>query len=218
MLGIVVGLAAEARLARGLGGLVEIGGGLDGGLAAAERLVGRGVCGLLSFGLAGGLSPEMEAGAIVVPAAVLSDDGRWAADPALAALLGTPAGILLAASGIIATRAAKQAAWQRTGAMAVDMESGAVARVAAQRRLPFAVLRAVCDPAGRDLPPAALTAVDAAGRIKAAALAASLARHPGQVAGLVALAREAGRARQALLARVRTVGPLTAASAGLLDR
>ncbi len=219
MLGIVVGLAAEARIARGLGGMVEVGGGgTEGALAAAQRLAGRGAHALLSFGLAGGLSPGMEAGGVIVPVAVMSDGEAWATDPALAALLGKPAGTLLATAEIIATRAAKEAAWRRTGAVAVDMESGAVARVASRCRIPFAVLRAVCDPAGRTLPPAALDALDAGGRVRPLALLGSLARHPGQVAGLLALAREAGQARRALLARVAATGHLDAALAGLLDR
>ena len=187
-------------------------------MAAVERLVGRGARALLSFGLAGGLSPALEAGAIVVPVAVLSGNQSWMTDTALSDSLGKPAGILLAATEIIATRAAKEAAWHQAGAVAADMESGSVAQVAARHRLPFAVLRAVCDPARRDLPPAALMALDAGGRIKAAALIASLLHHPGQVAGLVALAREAGRARHALLAHVAAIGPLRVASAGLLDR
>ena len=214
-----MGLAAEARLARGLGGLVGIGGGsTDGAAAAAERLAGQGAHALLSFGLACGLSPALEAGAVIVPVTVLSGDQSWAADSALAALLGEPAGILLATTEIIATRDAKDAAWRQTGAIAADMESGAVAQVAARRGIPFAVLRAICDPAHRTLPPAALGALDAGGRIKAAALIASLLHHPGQVAGLVALAREAGRARHALLTRVAAMGPLRMISAGLLDR
>ncbi len=154
---------------------------------------------------------------IVVPTAVLAGERSWTTDPGLAALLGEPTGTLLAATEVIASRAAKEAAWHQTGAVAADMESGAVAQVAAWHRLPFAVLRAVCDPAGRDLPPAALTALDASGRIKAAALVASLLRHPGQIAGLVALAREADRARRALLARVAAKAPLGMASASLLD-
>ncbi len=72
---------------------------------------------------------------------------RWPADPALSARLGQPAGALLAAEAVLASRAAKAAAWTATAALAVDLESGAVAQAARARGLPFAVLRAVCDPA-----------------------------------------------------------------------
>ncbi len=209
-IGIVVGLVAEARLAAPLGSRTEIGGGgAEGAARAARTLIASGVDALLSFGLAGGLAPGVTAGTLVIPAEIVSAAGGcWLADAALAARLGGPEGALLAGTEIIVTRAAKAAAWLRTGALAVDLESGAVAQTAAAHGIPFAVLRAVCDPASRDLPPAALTALHPDGRVKPWALAGSLARHPGQIAALMALGREAALARRALLDRVARVGTL----------
>ncbi len=206
----MVGLVAESRLARGLDGVVVAGGGGSAGaFAAATRLARSGVRGLISFGLAGGLAPGLPAGTLIVPEGVIDAAGqRWAADPGLSARLGQPAGWLLAATDIIATRSAKREAWERSSALAADLESGAVAQVAADHGLPFAVLRAVCDPAERDLPPAALTALDAAGHIRPAALARSLLRHLWQVPALIMLGREAALARAALLARVGAIGRL----------
>lgn len=109
---------------------------------------------------------------------------------------------------MITTRAAKQQAWEDTGALAADLESGAVAQAAFDHGLPFAVLRVVCDPADRDLPPAAITALDADGRIRPAALLRSLARYPRQLPALIALGREAGLARAALMAQVAAIGRL----------
>lgn len=208
MLGIVVGLAAEARCAKGLGGMIEAGGGTaQGASAAAARLIAAGATALLSFGLAGGLAPGLSAGCLVVPITVIDPGGtEWSTDPALARRIGTPAGILFATPAILDSVSAKHRAWQQTGALAADIESGAVARAAAEHRLPFAVLRAVCDPAERTLPPAALTALDVQGGIDPLALARSLARHPGQLAALIALGREAALARKALLARVAATG------------
>jgi adenosylhomocysteine nucleosidase len=197
--GVVTGLAAEARLARPLG-MVEVGGGLPKGAeAAAERLVGRGARALLSFGLTGGLDPALAAGALVVPAEVLEQATRYAADPAL---LGAGVGLLLAGDAVLASVEAKRAAFAASGALAVDLESGAVARVAARHGLPFAVLRAVCDPAGRALPPAALAALDARGAIGVWRVLASVLAHPGQIPALLALAGDAARARRALRAWV----------------
>ena len=210
MLGIVVGLAAEARLARGFRSPVQAGGGgAEGAREAASRLVAGGVDTLLSFGLAGGLAPDLPAGAVLVPRRVVTWSGEtWAADLDLATVLGTPAGTILAADDVLATSAEKRAAWEATGAVAADLESGAVARVAAQHGLRFAVIRAICDPADRTLPAAALTALDRHGRISPGALLRSLARRPGQIPALIALGREAALARSALLARVTAIGPL----------
>jgi len=79
--------------------------------------------------------------------------------------------------------------------------------VAARAGLPFAVLRAVCDPAEALLPPAALAALDALGAISIWSVAASLLRHPGQIFDLIALGRAAAAARAAL---VRRVGDISA--------
>jgi len=202
-LGIVTGLAAEARLARPLG-LVRAGGGLPAGAqAAAEWLVSQGVDGLLSFGLAGGLDPALRAGTIVLAAGVREDGRLTTTDPALSARFGQADGVLLAGSAVLAAACEKAALFAATGALAIDLESGAVARVAARHRLPFAVLRAICDPAERDLPPVALVALDARGGIGALRVLAALVRHPAQLPALIALARDAAAARAALRGRVR---------------
>jgi adenosylhomocysteine nucleosidase len=139
-LGFVVGLAAEARIARSLG-LVAVGGGLPAGAErAAEALVAAGAQGLISFGLAGGLDPTFRPGDIIIPAMVRAGD----VDYPTSDLVGAAAGLLLAGTTIIATKAAKQALFQATSAAAIDLESGAVAQVAQRYNLPFAVLRAIC--------------------------------------------------------------------------
>lgn len=206
MLGIVVGLEAEGRIARCLG-RVAIGGGLPAGAeAAAEELVAHGVTALISFGLAGGLDPALPAGTLVVPEMVIEDGRHYLTDPALSARFGIPTTrSVLAGHTILSDPAAKHAARAATGAAIIDLESGAVARVAARHNLPFAVLRAVCDPASRALPPLALAALDAGGRISPGRVIAALLRHPGQIPALLGLARDAMRARAALMAAVRRI-------------
>ena len=198
-LGIVVGLAAEARIARGLGA-VAIGGGLPAGAeAAAERLVQDGATALLSFGLAGGLDPNLAAGDLVVPVLVIEDGGRYTTDDALCqALGGATAQALFAGDRILGLARDKHALSQSSGASAIDLESGAVARVAHHHRLPFAVLRAICDPADRDLPHAALVALDGGGAIRGLRVLGSILLRPWQIGGLLALAWDAALARRAL--------------------
>ncbi len=167
-------------------------------------LVVRGVGGLLSFGLAGGLDPALPSGALVVPAEVIEDGRHYPADPGLSARFGGTMSLrALSGRAVLAEPAAKRAAHAATGAAIIDLESGAVARVAHRHDLPFAVLRAVCDPASRGLPPLALAALDAGGRIGVWRVTASLLRHPGQIPSLIGLARDAMRARAALTTAVR---------------
>lgn len=163
----------------------------------------------MSFGLAGGLDLELAPGAILVPPTVLLDADRWKADAALMDRLGgsTP-GSLYGGGQIIATAKAKAELHARTGAVAVDLESAAVAKLARQHGLPFAALRAVCDSASRDLPRAALVALDAAGRIGAWRVGTAVLARPWQIPALIRLAGDAARARHALVTRVRAIGRL----------
>jgi adenosylhomocysteine nucleosidase len=201
--GFVTGLRAEARLAAPLG-FAEPGGGLPAGAAAAaERLLAQGASALISFGVCGGLDPALRPGALVVPRAVLSRHGRHRTDAALSAALGGwSADLLFAGDAAAVDPAAKSKYLAASGAAAIDLESGAVAAVATRNNIPFAVLRAVCDPAEAGLPPAALAALDAAGAVSVWAVAASLLRQPGQLPSLIALGRAAGAARAALVRRV----------------
>ena len=207
-IGFVVGLAAEARLLDMTGCAVEIGGGSAPGAArAAARLIGRNLGAVISFGLAGGLNPALAPGAVVIPESVIDGGTAFHCDPGLLNLLGGATCKSVAGEQAVVTSVArKQALYAQTGADAVDLESGAVARAAAGNNLPFAVLRAVADPAGRDLPPAALVALSGTGRIGLFSVLASVLKEPGQIPALLALARDAAKARRALVRKLRETG------------
>jgi adenosylhomocysteine nucleosidase len=202
-IGWITGLTAEARL---LKGHVQIGGGTPQGAAqAAERLIAQGVTALISFGLAGGLDPALQAGTIVIPEAIL-DGETYRTDPALNVKLGGPTHALMAAGPhIVVTAQAKAALFAQTHAAAIDLESGAVARVATAHTLPFAVIRAICDPATSSLPPAALAALDSAGAIGFSRVLLSVLTHPTQIPSLITLARDATRAGRALREAIKSI-------------
>ena len=147
------------------------------------------------------MDPALRPGDLLQPSRVLADDDAWDAD--LALLGGMTPGSLWGGGTVLATAADKAALHRRSGAVAVDLESAAVARAARRHGLPFAVVRAVCDPAERDLPPAALVALDPAGRIGLMGVLASVLAHPRQLPALLALGADAARARRALSLWVR---------------
>jgi adenosylhomocysteine nucleosidase len=205
VLGFVVGLAVEARIASRFGYPVLAGGGTpEGAAAAANRLVEQGSKALVSFGFAGGLDPSLRAGTVVIPVSILSEDIMYAAEPSLAARFG---GLtmhrLIAATTIAADAETKLRLYTTTQAHAIDLESGSVARVACARGLPFVAVRAISDPAERNLPPAALLALDRRGRVDLIRVLGSLLGQPNQLPALLRLASDAARARGALVRLTR---------------
>jgi adenosylhomocysteine nucleosidase len=174
----------------------------------AEALVAEGATALISFGLAGGLNAALRAGTLIIPDTVSTSDCLYRTDTALTRALGGPAHSLYAGTAVAVTREEKASLRAATGADAIDLESGAVAAVAAAHAVPFAVLRAICDPADSTLPPAAVIALGDTGSIKFVGVAGSLLRHPGQLRALLSLAAAAAAARAALQRRVREIGQL----------
>lgn len=202
-LGFIVGLAAEAALLRGLPVRIGIGGGSAAGASdACQSLIQQGVRGLVSFGLAGGLDPSWRPGALIIPRAVIDHHAIFDCTPLVGAF-NAPS--ILATDQIIVTRDAKSRLFAQSQAVAVDMESGAVARAAAAHNLPFAVLRAIIDPAERDLPPAAIIALDRAGTIGFLRVLGSVVVQPRQIGPLLALAGDATKARACLRSWTGTV-------------
>jgi len=213
--GIVIALAAEARtLAGGEGAFlgdgryrVRVSGpGPRRAAAAAGDLLADGCEALLSFGLAGGLAPELRAGALIVANAVhTAQHGPLACDrtlhDALLARLdavGAVSASVYGADTPIITSDDKHVLHARLGVAAVDMESAAIARVAHDRQRPCAVLRCVVDPAGFTLPHAALAGMAEDGGSRPFATAAALLRHPLELPDLIRLALWYGGALRAL--------------------
>jgi adenosylhomocysteine nucleosidase len=162
---------------------------------------------VVSWGLCGGLDSRLRPGDIVVGAEVVSDQGSIRTDEAVRSwlerrLIDAGARVVVervaAADAPVRTVRAKAKLRSATGAAAVDMESLTAGRFALERRAPFAILRAVADPADRDLPPLVLKAVDPEGRVNVAAVIGEVIRFPSQFTGALAAARDSKAAFRAL--------------------
>jgi hopanoid-associated phosphorylase len=213
----VTGMAFEARIARGEGVDVVFAARADLLERALRAALVRGCSGIVSFGTAGGLAPDLEAGTLIVADAVDGPFGRVATDAAwterlAAALSVTPLGARLRRGTLAAVTApltsahAKQALHRKTGALAVDMESHIAGAIAAAHGLPFAVCRAIVDPAWRTLPPAATAGLRDDGHTAIGPILRELMRQPSQLGSLIQLAADARAARQSLVQARRTLG------------
>lgn len=203
-IGVVVGMLSEARLLDGLGCEVVAGGGYEVSTRCKiEELVDKGVTALASFGIAGALDPLLKPGELIIADRVVMPDGRLLSCDAnwlersqqkVTAKIGTIAGTSIAA----ATQVEKRILFEKTGAIAVDMESHHVAEAAQLYGLPFLVMRAIADTAQESIPEAALRGLDKEGRAAIGAVLLSLLKNPCQLPGLIRLALRTKIAMQTL--------------------
>ncbi len=189
---------------------------------AARSLVGAGAAGLISFGLAGGLDPSLRAGSIVLPSEVISGEGvrfvtaeGWRERLRLNIAKQRPvaAGNLLTSPTPIGSIADKATAFRDTGAVAVDMESLAIAAVAAAHSLPFVAVRVIVDTA-MDVLPRAVMAASGGGALNFPRLVGGLAAAPLEIFALIRLAQRHRAAMRSLAAAARA-GLLRPPAAGV---
>src|SRR6476620_8309978 len=216
---VVVGMAFEARIAAGLGARVICSGDGRNLAPTLARAMAAGCGGLISFGVAGGLAPELKPGTCVIGSRIFDEeeeerptDARWA-QRLMRIIPDAVYGPIAGVGAPVAHSAAKSALHRQTGAIAVDMESHVVARIAAQHDAPFAAIRVVVDPAERTIPRSALAGTRADGTIDPLAVVRSLARCPRDLVGLIRMSLDARAARATLVRGSALLGP----GLGLLD-
>lgn len=217
-IGVVTGLRVEARCLRGQDGPVAYSGGsAERARSEAARLVADGAAALVSFGLAGGLAPELRPGDLLLPESVRGAGlASWSVDPSwrermhtrlAAGGLELKAGAILGSERIVATASDKRALFETTGAQAVDMESHAVAAIASAAGLPFLVIRALADPSEQVIPQVAREALIPDGRVRLRATLGGLIREPGELMALLHLARQSARGLASLRRATALAGP-----------
>jgi adenosylhomocysteine nucleosidase len=173
-------------------------------LPETELVIGTGVVGALS----GGLRP----GDIVIADRAMKARNDTAhpehvvpVDPATlehcertlhAAGLESSTGGILSSARVIPNAAGKRAAKQHSGAIAVDMESAAIAIEAAARGVPFAIVRTVVDSLEDEVFGAEMA--DEQGRVRPLAAANYLVRNPAAVLKIPWMIRNLSLATRAL--------------------
>lgn len=100
----------------------------------------------LLIGFSGGLDPALRPGDLVVADRALSDGGK-PIPLAPIAVEGGVAGAVISSATVVESPASKRQLRQVADAIAVDMESYAVATVCSQRGVPLSVARAISDSA-----------------------------------------------------------------------
>jgi adenosylhomocysteine nucleosidase len=217
---VVVGMKSEAWIAQQPGIRVVCGANgpvLTELLARAESP--QDCSGLISFGVAGGLAPNLRPGTWIVGSEILHGESRfathklWSKD-ILARLPDAVYGRIAGVSAPIARPGAKAALHIETGAVAVDMESHIVANVAVAHGLPMVAVRVILDPAEHALPRAAVVSLCSNGAIDMATLMCLAIEYPAELRGLLRTALYALLAGTALVRRRRILRPRIALADG----
>jgi adenosylhomocysteine nucleosidase len=142
---------------------------------------------VVSFGFCGGLSPRLKRGDLVFANELVNSSGqtrkldlRMADDPDA----GVHVGRLLSHDHILSNAVEKQQAGAAFAAIAVDMETYAVADVCHERRQRFMSVRIVSDTSTEDLPREILSIVGPTGAVRFGGLVGALWNRPSSIGDL----------------------------------
>lgn len=172
------------------------GSGPDNASNAAQQLLNKSAKRLISWGCAGALAPQLKAGDLIIPASILTEnnttlraDKYWSTQitSTLKEHIQCHNGAILGSQSILTTAEQKSRQFNITQALAVDMESAAIARVAELADIPFVVIRSIADPAHQDLPKALNYAMKKTGVVSITKLLLYIITHPTELPGLIKL-------------------------------
>lgn len=167
--------------------------------AAAELLIAQGATRLISWGCAAALSNTLKPGDLVLADSLINAEGGRDANfcvstawhnytkNQLSTYLKVHTGSLAESKNIVASGSEKKHLHTQSGAVALDMESIAIAKVAQQNKLPFLAIRTIADPVSMDLPKAINHSLNNEGDIVLTKLLLYMALHPAQLPGLIRL-------------------------------
>jgi len=189
----VVGLAIEARIA-GTAAMIADG---DRTALLLRDAIRQGVRGIISFGVCGGLDPKLRPGKVVIASSVFTGKGEayptdllWA-EELVRMIPGSGYSPIAGVASPMKSFEERHDFHTTTGAVAADMESQIVARIAAEFKIPFAACRVVLNPAHRILPKAALINIGAAGKPGLRKIGGSVLKDPRQLPSLSRLTVDA---------------------------
>jgi adenosylhomocysteine nucleosidase len=214
---IAVATTAEAKALRyDRQKLTRTGMGSINATRAAKAVLNEQTAGLVSLGTATALDANIKSGTVLLPGAIRWSDGAQATtDPdwrsalidAIGSRLPIATGDLLQTDELIRTPAQKRRLHRDTGACGADMESGALAQVAAGAGIPFVALRVVLDTADDWVPETALSAVAADGNTRLVNLIMTLLRQPADIPGMIRLLLRFRTAAQSLKSAYSLIRP-----------
>jgi adenosylhomocysteine nucleosidase len=178
--------------------------------SATELLVAEGATRLISWGCAAALSASLRPGDLILADELIDTEGcrdtkfcvstDWHnyTKEMLAPFVVVHTGRLAESKSIVASSTKKKQLHSTKGAVALDMESIAVARVAREHTLPFLAIRVIADPVNMNLPRAIDYSLNERGEIVLGKLLLFLFLHPVELPGLIKLGLHFNAAKKTL--------------------
>lgn len=210
-LGIIAALPAEANCLTkkklDVGFPVEIqkdiflclsGMGYESAQRSTKQLLELNVDALISWGLAGSIDMSLKPGDLLLAGSVITNDRSWPTNlnwlskiqmQSAQPLINSIRGDIASVSDICASILDKKNLSLKSGAIAVDMESAAIAELANTNNLDFLIIRAIADDADTSIPEAVLKHTNNLGQPEPLAFLFSCLKKPGQIKELLKLAK-----------------------------
>ena len=176
--------------------------------SAIDTLTAWNVDLLLSFGTAAALAPGLKAGDLVVPENIIladnsvldiSNDQRERLIPDVENYpFSVHTGDMCESSTIVGSAADKADLFKTSGAVALDMESGVIARAASALQLPVLVLRIIVDDVDTSIPADVINCCDQYGVPNPWPLSLAVLKNPMLISQLIGLGRGFASARKGM--------------------
>jgi len=186
--------------------------------AAAELLVAKGATRLISWGCAAALAASLKPGDLILADKLIDAENNkmdinadWHSysHSILSKFIDVTCGCLAESISIVSTSTDKKQLHSLTGAVALDMESIAIAKIAKQYTLPFLVIRVIVDPVEMSLPLAINHSLNNRGEIELKKLLVFLFLHPAELPGLIKLGLNFNAAKKTLKLVAKQLDRLT---------
>ncbi len=172
--------------------------GYDSARRSSQQLIELGIDALISWGLAGSIDVSLKSGDLLLARNVTGNEQSWATHADWLNKLqiecqhssfSTLNADIASVSDICASISDKKNLSLKSGAIAVDMESSAIAELAATNNIDFLVIRAIADDADTSIPDAVLKYTDSLGKPDPIPFLLSCLKKPGQLKDLIKLAK-----------------------------
>ncbi len=172
--------------------------GYDAALNSSKQLLEIDVDVLISWGLAGSIESSLKSGDLLLARSVISNNNSWTIEEnwlskcqlhLANSSINTASAHIASVNDICATVEDKNNLSLKSGAVAVDMESAAIAELANANNIDFLVVRAIADDAETCIPEVVLKHTNTLGQPILLPFLLSCLKKPGQIKELLKLAK-----------------------------